>query len=235
MRGVKDVDDYVAFIHNVLFGLVTAVVIQELGEQRQAKETSLYYRFLPIYREHRRRQREYRVLDRNCWVDTWQFITSSLMWVILWSTWLYTFVWIFLGTASLAFGAIIGIDNGNPLYTTGQTWLGVTVTIGYTYFGLNGKNALELEDVVQGDIGGSDNGANGGEEDRFTDEGAIAHINNDAAVQAASTLTKRTGKKKVSSAHDGLRLIDDDEIGLVGNENTDESGDDDIDHLWRHV
>ena len=39
--------EYVTFINNVLFGLVTAVVIQELGEE--ASETSLYYRFLPTY------------------------------------------------------------------------------------------------------------------------------------------------------------------------------------------
>ena len=49
--------------------------------------------------------------------------------------------WIFLGAVSLAFGAIAGVDTSNPLYTTGQTWLGIAVTIGYTYFGLNGNIA----------------------------------------------------------------------------------------------
>eukprot|EP00984_Skeletonema_dohrnii_P025491 scaffold14670_cov186-Skeletonema_dohrnii-CCMP3373.AAC.1 len=54
--------EYVTFINNVLFGLVTAVVIQELGEE--ASETSLYYRFLPTYRKQRRRQKEYQILNR---------------------------------------------------------------------------------------------------------------------------------------------------------------------------
>ena len=56
----EDVEDneYLTFIHNVVFGLVTAVVIQELGEE--AKETSLYYRFLGTYREQVRRSAEYR-------------------------------------------------------------------------------------------------------------------------------------------------------------------------------
>jgi hypothetical protein len=56
----EDVEDneYLTFIHNVVFGLVTAVVIQELGEE--AKETSLYYRFLGTYREQVRRSSEYR-------------------------------------------------------------------------------------------------------------------------------------------------------------------------------
>jgi hypothetical protein len=36
--------------------------------------------------------------------------------------------------------------------------------------------------------------------------------------------------------HDGLRLINtDDEIGLVGNENSDESDDDDDNYIWRHL
>jgi len=189
--------DYVAFIHNVLFGLVTAVVIQELGEE--VTETSLYYRFLPTYREQRRCQREHRILSRK-YASKWkrlcshtvQFVKTYLMGFILWSTRIYTFVWICLGTASLGFGAIIGIDASNPLYTTGQTWLGIAVTIGYTYFGLNGKNALKLENDGNDD-------ASGGEEARSTDEKA-QHRNNDAAVQAASTLKKQIGKKQVSSA-----------------------------------
>jgi len=72
--------------------------------------------------------------------------------VILWSTRLYIIFWICLGAASLAFGAIAGVDTSNPLYTTGQTWLGIAVTIGYTYFGLSGKNAPDANDKIgQGD------------------------------------------------------------------------------------
>jgi hypothetical protein len=51
-------NEYVTFIHNVVFGLVTAVVIQELGEE--AKETSLYYRFLDTYLEQIRRSSEFK-------------------------------------------------------------------------------------------------------------------------------------------------------------------------------
>ena len=61
--------EYVTFIHNILFGLATAVVVQELGEE--AKKTSLYHRFLPTYREQRRRQKEHRILNRryaSCWI-----------------------------------------------------------------------------------------------------------------------------------------------------------------------
>jgi hypothetical protein len=65
---------------------------------------------------------------------------TSVMAVVLWSTRLYIIFWIILGAASLAFGAIEDLDSSNPLYNTGQTWLGIAVTIGYAYFGLSDKN-----------------------------------------------------------------------------------------------
>mmetsp|Transcript_12943 Transcript_12943/g.26167 ORF Transcript_12943/g.26167 Transcript_12943/m.26167 type:complete len:994 (-) Transcript_12943:1104-4085(-) len=184
--------EYVTFINNVLFGLVTAVVIQELGEE--ATETSLYYRFLPTYRKQRRRQKEYQILNRiatrdfkgrvmRYWGNIVQFTKTYLMMIILWSTRLYIMCWIFLGAVSLAFGAIAGVDTSNPLYTTGQTWLGIAVTIGYTYFGLSGKNAPKLEDdgddddndegnksaAIQGTHDGS-GGTNGRKEAGISDE-----------------------------------------------------------------
>mmetsp|Transcript_19043 Transcript_19043/g.32450 ORF Transcript_19043/g.32450 Transcript_19043/m.32450 type:complete len:97 (+) Transcript_19043:1549-1839(+) len=68
--------EYVTFINNVLFGLVTAVVIQELGEE--AAETSLYYRFLPTYREQRKRQREHRILNRK-YASIWTGFRSRIV------------------------------------------------------------------------------------------------------------------------------------------------------------
>eukprot|EP00985_Skeletonema_marinoi_P029826 scaffold29257_cov77-Skeletonema_marinoi.AAC.2 len=167
--------DYVTFIHNVLFGLVSAVVIQELGEE--ASETSLYCRFLPTYREQRKRRKEYQILNletrsplHRCWGALKQRLKTVIMWVILWSTRAYIICWICLGAASLAFAAIAGMDTSNPLYATGQTWLGIAVTIGYTYFGLNGSIAPDANnktgqghshtDDVQGINDGS-GGANG--------------------------------------------------------------------------
>eukprot|EP00984_Skeletonema_dohrnii_P026489 scaffold15851_cov80-Skeletonema_dohrnii-CCMP3373.AAC.1 len=153
--------DYVTFIHNVLFGLVSAVVIQELGEE--STETSLYYRFLPTYREQRKRRKEYQILNleisRDCKSrvmhfggNILQFVLSYFMFIILWSTRAYIFCWIFLGGASLAFAAIAGMDTSSPLYITGQTWLGIAVTIGYTYFGLSGKIVPDANDKIgQGD------------------------------------------------------------------------------------
>jgi len=266
MRGESEPDyethpgyDYVIFIHNVLFGLVTAVVIQELGEE--AKDTSLYHRFLPTFREQRRRQKEYRILKRKamdevvrnwrgrmqsaksslidqrrydkstssilhatrlyagiCTYDIYMymyifiymfilmniyitslgcvFFKTFLMGLILWSTRLYIIVWICLGTSSFVFGAYKGIDTSNLLYTTGQTWLGIAVTIGYSYFGLNGKVAPKLEDAnekidhsnkdaaVQGGTTDGSDGANGREDARFTEPPVTA-----ASTKQAATAT----------------------------------------------
>jgi hypothetical protein len=185
-------NEYVTFIHNVVFGLITAVVIQELGEE--SKETSLYHRFLETYREQKRRSSEY--LFQNelslsgfrgrvmCyWYRVKEWGKTSVMRVILWSTRLYIIFWIILGAASLAFGAIQNLDTSNPLYTTGQTWLGIAVTIGYAYFGLSDKNTPKGEavkhkneqqpnDAIQNAIdGGSDSGASATiVEVKFTDE-----------------------------------------------------------------
>ena len=176
--------DYVTFIHNVLFGLVSAVVIQELGEE--ATETSLYCRFLPTYREQRKRRKESQILNletrsplHRCWGTVKQRLKTIIMWVILWSTRAYIICWICLGAASLAFAAIAGMDTSNPLYITGQTWLGIAVTIGYTYFGLNGNIAPDANDKIgqgdshTGDVQGTHDGsggANGRDEAGHTDE-----------------------------------------------------------------
>eukprot|EP00985_Skeletonema_marinoi_P002852 scaffold1171_cov144-Skeletonema_marinoi.AAC.7 len=200
--------EYVTFINNVLFGLVTAVVIQELGEE--ASETSLYYRFLPTYRKQRRRQKEYQILNRiatrdfkgrmmRYWGNMVQFTKTYLMMIILWSTRLYIMCWIFLGAVSLAFGAIAGVDTSNPLYTTGQTWLGIAVTIGYTYFGLSGKNAPKLDDndridesnndaAIQGTHDGS-GGTNGRKEAGISDEREDEKLSGDNTHQVRINTT----------------------------------------------
>lgn len=101
---------------------------------------------------------------------------DTMVRLILNSTRVYIVMWIILGAASLAFGAINAVDSSNPLYTTGQTWLGIAVTIGYSYFGLNEK----MRKVVNGKRGSSaaqaddddddeDDGTNSGDA-KFIDE-----------------------------------------------------------------
>eukprot|EP00985_Skeletonema_marinoi_P013068 scaffold6442_cov73-Skeletonema_marinoi.AAC.10 len=86
--------------------------------------------------------------------------------LILNSTRAYILTWILLGVISLLFGAIAGVDTSNPLYTTGQTWLGIAATIGYSYFGLTNRTSEASKDETDqmnkiADQGASD--SDGGE------------------------------------------------------------------------
>ena len=84
-------------------------------------------------------------------------------------------------TRSSKFIYILIWKNDNPLYTTGQIWLGIAVSIGYSYFGLNGKKetAKNDNDQMNNDAdaaqnvtyGGDDNtNADGGEDVKFANE-----------------------------------------------------------------
>jgi hypothetical protein len=186
-------NDYMIFIHNITFGLVTAVVIQELGEE--VKKTSVYHRFLPVYEKllDRLKKKRFRAelerrSRRHCCCGYWGifvwlweivsgFVLHVLTWFILYSTRFYIFFWIVFGAFCLIFGIATNLKSESPIYTTGQTWIGIAVTIAYSYFGLKDKNTLTIEDAkdaidqrikdaVQGAIGGD----SGEEEAKFTDE-----------------------------------------------------------------
>lgn len=48
-----------------------------------------------------------------------------------------------LGLVSLISGISKGWGPSNPIFTIGQTWLGLAVTIVYTYFGLSEQDTAE--------------------------------------------------------------------------------------------
>eukprot|EP00985_Skeletonema_marinoi_P015596 scaffold8093_cov174-Skeletonema_marinoi.AAC.7 len=194
--------DYAIFIHNITFGLVqvqtamTAVVIQQLGDEAKDNESSLYNRFLETYKRRMERSKNIRFENWLKWrslncclcgkgqfrllcqvVGTYliEVIKGLITWLILMSTRAYIVFWILGGASCLAVGIILPLDAASPLYTTGQTWAGIAVTIGYNYFGLDGKNAPKLQeakdamdqknsDAVQRALGG------GAAEAKFTND-----------------------------------------------------------------
>jgi hypothetical protein len=120
---------------------------------------------------------------RWLWVMCKSVFVHIFTWFILMSTQIYILSWIIWGASCLAFGVARNLKSTNPIYTTGQTWAGIAVTIAYSYFGLNGKNAPTFEDIkdtvderikdaVQRAFGGGGgDGANGGEVNlNFTDK-----------------------------------------------------------------
>ena len=178
-----DENDYITFIHNIVFGLATAVVIQELGEEKG--QTSLYYQFLETYRKQQKRSKEHSFKNENGWwcLPSYEKVKTYLTMVILWSTRLYIISWIILGFISLLYGAIARLEVSNTLYTTGQTWLGIAVTLGYSYFGLSGKNNPDSK-VSEKDSPVSDENE-GGEKP------------NDGGSQTKTTFTNKEGETKI--------------------------------------
>ena len=96
-------------------------------------------------------------------------------------------------------------DTSNPLYTTGQTWLGIAVTIGYAYFGLSGKNTPKAEPTMDENDQQPDDAVQ-----NMTDEGGV----NDTSMSATtSTLeakfTDEGGTTKVlKTRHELMKDID---------------------------
>jgi len=107
----------------------------------------------------------------------WEINYNFFTWLILSSARIFIVFWIIMGALSLIMGVVTNLDATNPLYTTGQTWVGIAVTIGYSYFGLDRKNAPKDETDQMSN--NADQGANGrgdgaeleGEEEaKFTNE-----------------------------------------------------------------
>ncbi len=132
----------ISTVHNITFGLVTAVVTFQLGEVT-TRSSGLYEHFQPIKttREKKRRRdaRESPGLGfglsrktSDCWDSFWfqAIILSPRVFVVM---------WISCGLVCLIVGSILGPERSGPIYTTGQTWLGFSITTTYTYFGIDSK------------------------------------------------------------------------------------------------
>ncbi len=115
--------------------------------------------------------------------------------VVLWSTRLYIIFWIILGAISLAFGVIQDLDTSNTLYTTGQTWLGIAVTIGYAYFGLSGKNTPKAQPIKQENDHEPNSNADDAHQNSI-DEGDDS-TNDAGATNLEVKFTDQDGKAKV--------------------------------------
>ena len=143
-------------------------MVQQLGDGAKDNESSLYNRFLETYKKRMERSKDIRFKNwlkwrslNCCLCGKGQFrllcqvvgtslienIKGLITWLILMSTRAYILCWICGGAASLAVGIATPLETGSALYTTGQTWAGIAVTIGYNYFGLDGKNAPKLQEV----------------------------------------------------------------------------------------
>ena len=135
------------YLSQVTFGLITAVVVAEIGSGSTSKDKlggSVYDRFKPIRNDYRKYLNE-RMYDLELQPSSFKkkaamigHIEARSMlavsgFIINYSPWIVVFVWTVCGIVCLIEG---WQDQYSPLYTTGQTWLGVCVTTTYLYFGV---------------------------------------------------------------------------------------------------
>ncbi len=153
-------------VHNITFGLVTAVVTFQLGEVTAKSTSGLYAHFQPIKREREARRRKdvynsashFFFLSKAtsaCWDSFWYN-------AIVFSPRVFVLMWILCGLVCLIVGSILGPERSGPIYTTGQTWLGFSITTTYTYFGIDSKSDSEsdTENTIKKERNGNDNGSN---------------------------------------------------------------------------
>jgi len=123
------------------------VVVAEIGSGSTSKDKlggSVYDRFKPIRNDYRKYLNE-RMYDLELQPSSFKkkaamigHIEARSMlavsgFIINYSPWIVVFVWTVCGIVCLVKG---WTDKSSPLYTTGQTWLGVCVTTTYLYFGV---------------------------------------------------------------------------------------------------
>ena len=115
-------------LHNLTFGLVSAVVVSQIGSHQQPQQSQ---------QENRAINKLTNQLLHATKSTPGSHIVSRFVYnFIMWTPRLYVLTWIFTGCSCLLCGSIWGSEYSGPLYVTGQTWLGIAITTVYLFFGL---------------------------------------------------------------------------------------------------
>ena len=115
-------------LHNLTFGLVSAVVVSQIGRHQQQQQS---------HQKNKSINKLANMLLHATESTPGSRIVSRLVYnFITWTPRIYIVTWIFTGCACLLCGSIWGFEYSGPLYVTGQAWLGVAITTAYLFFGL---------------------------------------------------------------------------------------------------
>ena len=167
-------DQITIAIHNVTFGLVSAVVVGTLVANTNEKD--LYAKFRPLVEARNE-------AGRNRWYH------NLLTHFVLQTTRAYVVAWILVGCLCLCSGIFFYTDESSlgMIFTTGQTWLGIAITQTYHFFGEESTQQTEEELAVN--YPNPDEGGGG-------DEGIIStgNVNTDTGVKEQSLPVKKDDK-----------------------------------------
>lgn len=117
------IDDKQGMIYVVttIGGLISALVIAELAVT-PVGETPIAHRMAPPAHIQQAPQRLERIKKGA--------VTTL--------TYVYLVVWVLLGLAALVIGVVLYPENSMTIRAIGNTWLGLAVAAGYSYFGIKG-------------------------------------------------------------------------------------------------
>ena len=147
-------------LHNLTFGLVSAVVVSQIGSHQQQQQGQQKTRAMNKLTNQ---------LLHATKATPGSHIVSRLIYnFITWTPRLYVLTWIFTGCSCLVCSSMWSSEYSGPLYVTGLAWLGMAITTVYLFFGLQEKetgkennDSKKQEDVVNG----HNNDSNGGDDD----------------------------------------------------------------------
>ena len=214
-------------LHNLTFGLVSAVVVSKIGSHQQQQQ-SQQNKLMTNQLLHATK------------ATPGSHIRFRLVYnFVMWTPRIYVLTWIFIGCLCLICGSMWGSDYSGPLYVTGQTWLGIAITTVYLFFGLqatakeNNKTKKEKDSVVD-EHNDDDSGVDRIDADysKHNDKNEKCEREENDAVTSSALLQTTTSRSRFVEEKDG----DDEEEGtlyLSGTKGNDNRNHDDADDSGR--
>ena len=205
-------------LHNLTFGLVSAVVVSQIGSHQQQQQQQSQQKNIAI------KKLTNQLLHATESTPGSSRIMSRFVYnFITWTPQIYVVTWIVTGCACLLCGSIWGSEYSGPLFVTGQTWLGIAITTVYLFFGLqetakeNIDTTKEKDSVVdehndddnnENDSGGGSLDANGNtHNDKNAELSSMSETNN---TVTSSALFHTATSKQFAEANDDDDDADDD-------------------------
>ena len=222
-------------LHNLTFGLVSAVVVSQIGSHKQQQQSQ-------------QKNRSINKLTNQLLHATKATPGSRILsWLvynfITWTPRLYILTWIFTGCSCLVCSSMWSSEYSGPLFVTGQAWLGIAITMVYLFFGLQ-ETAKENNDSKKEEnsvVNGHNNDNNDGGDDsidavvdciKHNEKNEKCEREDNNAVTSSALLHTTTSRSRFVEEKDG----DDEEEGtlyLSGTKGNDNRNHDDADDSGR--
>jgi len=226
-------------LHNLSFGLVSAVVVSQIGSHQQQQQQS------------QQKNRSINKLTNQLLHPTKSTPGSHIMsrfvyYFITWTPRLYILTWIITGCACLLCGSTWGSKYSGPLFVTGQAWLGIAITTVYLFFGLqetakeNNDNKKEEDSVVNGHNNGNNNNSG---DDSIDAVGCNKHKDKDEKCERDLITGNLSEENNTVTSSGRLQSVEekdggDEEEGtlyLTGTKSNEKPNDDDTDDSGRSL